>query len=116
METLLYLRTATERLLFYSEVNAGEGQPIPGFVLNSIKSQDGSSRSAAGYGAWYLKPKKWNDFYEGCRKKKSSDSTPSKNNKLLKKTPLNATAKAFDQFIKDNKVYTNSRTIKEILH
>ena len=104
-------------MFFYSEVNAGESQPIPaGFVLNSIKSQEGASRSGAGYGAWYLKPKKWNDFYEGCRKKKSLDSTSSRNYKQLKKTPLNATAKAFDQYIRDNELYTNSRTIKEILH
>ena len=103
-------------MFFCSEVNAGESQPIPsGFVFNSIKSQDGASRSGAGYGAWYLKPKKWNDFYEGCRKKKSLDSTRSKNYKQLKKIPLNATAKAFDQYIRDNELYTNSRTIKEIL-
>ena len=101
-----------------SESEAGEGQIIPEFVLKSKTSQDRPHGSSVGYGAWYLKPKTWNNFYESKSKKKkqNSDSKLSKLNKQTKGTPQNATAKAFDQFIRDNKMYTKSKTIKEILN
>ena len=100
-----------------SESDASECQTIPEFVLRSRRSQAKSHCSSEGYGAWYLKPKTWNNFYEESKKKKqNSDSQLSEISKQAKGTPLNATAKAFDQFIRDNKLYTKSRIIKEILH
>ena len=100
-----------------SESEAKECQTIPDFVLKSENSEHRFPCSSVGYGAWYLKPKTWNNFYEESKKKKqNSDSKLFKLNKQTKGSPLNATAKAFDQFIRDNEMYTKSRTIKEILH
>ena len=102
-----------------SEINTGDCQgkdKTTEFALNSRKSQDNfSKRRSSDYGAWYLKPKKCNDFYEGSKKKKKiiSDTQITKQSK---ECPLNATARAFDQFIKDNKLYKESCIIKEILH
>ena len=102
-----------------SEINTGDCQgqdKTTEFTLNTRESRENApKRRSSDYGAWYLKPKKWNDFYEGSKKKKSiSDDTQII--KQPKEYPLNATARAFDQFIKDNKLYKESCTIKEILH
>ena len=48
-------------------------------------------------------------------KTNKSDQILAENIGQSKETPMNATAKAFDQFIRDNDLYTNSRIIKEIL-
>ena len=77
--------------------------------------QESTTSNSTGYGAWYLKPKSWNDFYESCRKKRKNTESTKHKVKQQMKTTLNATAKAFDQFIKDNKTYTKTKTFIEIL-